>query len=166
MNFLVESENFLLVFLALYGSTTIQSRMFLKNIENFVWFPKQYLLGFFILEKQLANIPDGGFLFLHNTLLLYSLSPYRRRESQRVKNTRYTWAGGTSFPVVLLCQFSVLVGNRFWFYILLMYLEYHAVVVLYYFFWFCQEIVFGVTYVLSVQYSCAVVSVFLLWPES
>ncbi len=26
-----------------------------------------------------------------------------------------------------------------------------------------REIVFGVTYVLSVQYSCAVVSVFLLW---
>ncbi len=26
-----------------------------------------------------------------------------------------------------------------------------------------REIVFGVTYILSVQYSCAVVSVFLLW---
>ncbi len=34
--------------LALYGSTTIQSLLFLKNIENFVWFLKQYLLGFFI----------------------------------------------------------------------------------------------------------------------
>ncbi len=33
------------------------------------------------------------------------------------------------FPVVLLCQFLVLAGNRFWFY-LLMYLEYHTVVVL------------------------------------
>ena len=33
-------------------------------------------------------------------------------------------------------------------------------------FWFWREIVFGVTYVLSVQYSCAVVSVFLLWRES
>ncbi len=32
--------------------------------------------------------------------------------------------------------------------------------------WFWQEIVIGVTYVLSVQYSCAVVSVFLLWRES
>ncbi len=59
--------------LALYGSTTIQSLLFLRNIENFVWFPKQYLLGFFILKKQLANISDRGFLFLHNTLLLYSL---------------------------------------------------------------------------------------------
>jgi hypothetical protein len=33
------------------------------------------------------------------------------------------------FPVVLLCQFSVLAGNRFWCYII-MYLEYNTVVVL------------------------------------
>jgi hypothetical protein len=32
------------------------------------------------------------------------------------------------FPVAVLCQFLVLVGNRFWFYIL-MYLEYNTVVV-------------------------------------
>jgi hypothetical protein len=37
--------------------------------------------------------------------------------------TCFAWAGGTFFTVVLLCQFLVLVGNRFWFYIL-MYLEY------------------------------------------
>ncbi len=36
----------------------------------------------FILEKQLANIPDRGFLFLRNTLLLYSLSHYRQTERQ------------------------------------------------------------------------------------
>ena len=48
------------LFLALYGSTIIQTPSFLKNIENFVWFPKQYLLGFFILEKQLPNILEGG----------------------------------------------------------------------------------------------------------
>ncbi len=41
-----------------------------------------------------------------------------------------------------------------------MYLEYHTVVVLCWFFWFWWEIGFGVTYVLSVQYSCAVVSFF------
>ncbi len=35
-----------------------------KNIKNFVWCPKQYILGFFILENQLANILDRGFLFL------------------------------------------------------------------------------------------------------
>ncbi len=44
-------------------------------------------------------------------------------------NTCFTWAGGTFFTVVLLCQFSVLAGNRFWFY-MLMYLEYNTVVVL------------------------------------
>jgi hypothetical protein len=32
-------------------------------------------------------------------------------------------------------------------------------------FWFWWEIIFGVTYVLSVQYSCVVVSVFWLWRE-
>ncbi len=44
-------------------------------------------------------------------------------------HTRFAWAGGTFFPVVLLCQFLVLVENRFWCYIL-MYLEYITVVVL------------------------------------
>ncbi len=96
------------LFLALYGSTTIQSLLFLKNIKNIVWFPKQYLLGFFILEKQLANISDRGFLFLRNTFLLYSLllwreswfstvytfllyslDPYRRNDRQRNKYTRF-----------------------------------------------------------------------------
>jgi hypothetical protein len=32
-------------------------------------------------------------------------------------------------------------------------------------FWFWWEIVFGVTYVLSAQYICAVVAVFWLWWE-
>jgi hypothetical protein len=45
------------------------------------------------------------------------------------------WAGGTFFPVVLLCQFLVVAGNRFQFYLL------------------C-------TYVLRLQYSCGVVLVF------
>ncbi len=49
------------------------------------------------------------------------------------KYTRYAWAGGTFFPVVLLCQFFVLARNRFWFYIL-MYLEYNTVVALCQFF--------------------------------
>ncbi len=65
------------LFLALYGSTIIQTRLFLKNIKNFVRFPKQYLLGFFISGKQLANISDRGFLLLRNTLLLYSLLLWR-----------------------------------------------------------------------------------------
>jgi hypothetical protein len=68
------------------------------------------------------------------------------------------WAGGTFFPVVLLCCVS------FWFWREMQELALH------YFpadcFGIEREIVFGVTYVLSVEYSCAVVSVFLLWRES
>ena len=61
---------------------------------------------------------------------------------------------------MLLCQFLVLAGNRFWFYLLCTYvLRVQCGVVLV--FWFWREIVFGVAYVLSVQYSCAVVSVFM-----
>ena len=47
-----------------------------------------------------------------------------------------------------------------------MYLEYKYSCGVVLVFWFWREIVFGVTYVLSVHYSCAVVSVFLLWRES
>ncbi len=103
-----------LLFLALYGSTTIQSRLFLKNFKNFVWFPKQNLLGFLILEKQLANIPDRGFLFLHNTLLLYSLSPYSQTEwltEEQIHSLRVGWRNLFSSCVVVLCQFLVLAGN-------------------------------------------------------
>ncbi len=48
--------------------------------------------------------------------------------------------------------FVLLVGNSFWYV-----RTYHTVVLLCFFFWFWREIVFGVTYVHSVQYSCAVV---------
>jgi hypothetical protein len=80
---------------------------------------------------------------------------------------------------VLSCQFLVLAGNRSWFtYLCVLRVPYscgvvsvllvlagnsfgtyvlHTVVVLCLFFWFWREIVFGVTYVLRVQYSCTVV---------
>ncbi len=54
---------------------------------------------------------------------------HRRNHRRRNEYTHFAWAGGTFFPVVLLCQFLVLAGNRFWFYIL-MYLDYNTVVVL------------------------------------
>ncbi len=122
------------LFLALYGSTTIQSRLFLKNIENFVWFPKQYLLGLLILEKQFANIQDRGVLFLRNTLLLYSLSPYR--QTDRGTNTLASRGLEESFFQLCCC-----VSFLFW-----------------------REIGFGCTYynVLRVPYSCGVVFVFLV----
>ncbi len=59
-------------------------------------------------------------------------------------------------------QFLVLAGNRFWLYILLCTWS-TIVVVLCYFFWFWWEIIFSVLYVLSVQYSCAVVSLSSVW---
>ncbi len=63
------------------------------------------------------------------------------------------WWNLFSSCAVVLCQFLVLAGNAE-----------------HYFPADCfeieQEIVFGVAYVLSVQYSCAVMSVFLLWRES
>jgi hypothetical protein len=75
-------------------------------------------------------------IFLINTLLLHI--PFLaltdgQNDRQRNDDTCCASAGGTFFPVVLLCQFLVLVGNRFWFYIL-MYLEYNTVVVLRWFF--------------------------------
>jgi hypothetical protein len=80
-------------------------------------------------------------------------------ELQRNEYTRYAWAGGTFFLVVLLCQFLVLVGNRFWFYIH-MYLEYHTVVVFCQFLCFWREIVYG-TYVLTIQLWCCISFFFL-----
>ncbi len=66
------------------------------------------------------------FTLFYSTLLTL---PHRQNDRQRNKYTRFAWAGGTFFTVVLLCQFLVLAGNSFWFYIL-MYLEYNKVVVL------------------------------------
>ncbi len=72
------------------------------------------------------------------------------------------WRNLFSFPVVLLCQFFLLAGNRLWFYILLVYLEYHLVVVLCLVFLVLVGNSFRcfVHMVLIVQYSCVVVSVF------
>ncbi len=123
------------LFLALYGSITIQTRSFLKNIENFLWFPKQYLLGFIILEKQLAIIPDRGFLFLRNTLLLYSLSSYSRTEwltESQIHSLRVGWRNLFSSCAVVSVFCS---GGK---YVLVL----HA------------------PYVLRVPYSCGVVLVF------
>ncbi len=55
------------------------------------------------------------FTLFYSTLLTLT---DRRNYRQRNKYTRFAFACGTFFPVVLLCQFFVLVGNRFWFSIL------------------------------------------------
>ncbi len=95
------------------------------------------------------------FTLFYSTLLTLTDG---RNEGQRNKYTRFAWAGGPFCPVVLLCCVS------FWFWREMQELALH------YFLADCfgieREKVFGVEYVLSVQYSCAVVSVFLLWRES
>ncbi len=54
--------------------------------------------------------------------------------------------------VVVLCQFFVvLAGNSSWTYVLTIQLWCCVS-----FFWFWREVVFGVTFIISVQYSCAV----------
>ncbi len=90
----------------------------------------------FYLEKQLANIPDKGFLYLCNTLLLYSLSPYWRTERQTETQIHLLRVGWRNlFPMGCCVSFL------FW-----------------------REIGFGCTYyyVLRVPYSCGVVLVFLV----
>ena len=63
----------------------------------------------------------------------------------------------------MLCQFLVLAGKEFWFkfgsntYLLLRVKYSCGGALVFYLQW---EIVFGVLHILSVQYSCAVVSVF------
>ncbi len=100
---------------------------FSKNIKNFVWFPKQYLLGFFFLEKFRTGVSCFSVTLFYSILLALT---HGQNHWRRLKYTRFAWAGGTFFPVVLWWHFFVLAGNRFWFYILLMYIEYHTVVVL------------------------------------
>ncbi len=69
------------LFLVLYGSTTIQSRLFLKKYRELCLIFQTILIGFLFF----GEILDRGFLFLRNTLLLYSLSPHSRTESQTEK---------------------------------------------------------------------------------
>ncbi len=99
------------LFLDLYGSTTLQSRSFLKNIENFfvkkmipyktyvqekhaesilgtrknmtkkVFNLNTYRLTVMTISQKYRELSMQGFLFLRNTLLLYSLSPYGQTES-------------------------------------------------------------------------------------
>ncbi len=96
---------------------------FSKISRTFYASRKSWIIIVFLLRTLKEKLP----IFLINTFLLHipllaltDRQNYRGTELQRNKYTRYAWAGGTFFPVVLLCQFFVLVGNRFWFYILLM----------------------------------------------
>ncbi len=84
-----------------------------------------------------AHRKEKLLFILINTLLLH-IPLLALTDGQRNEYTCCSWAGGTFFPVVLLCQFLVLVGNKCWFYIL-MDLEYNTVVMLCQFFGSCGK---------------------------
>ncbi len=93
-----------------------------------------YNAGLYIIRVRLC-INHGNLAFFSDILrFFYTIS----LSITRIIYTRFAWAGGTCprfawagrifSPVILLCQFLVLAGNRFWFYILLfMYLGYRIV---------------------------------------
>jgi hypothetical protein len=99
-------------------------------------------------------------IFLFCIFLLY------RADSQvevqiTILHTCCMWAGGTYFQLCCCVNFWFWWEIGFGFTYLCTYstIQFWCCVS----FWFWREIVFGVRYVLSVQYSCAVVSVFWLW---
>ncbi len=107
-------------------------------------------------------------IFLINTLLLH-IPLLALTDGRNYGETNALAARGLEELFFQLCCCV-----RFWFwweigfgfiYYVLMYFEYNTVVVLCQFLGSGGKNVFGVLYVLSVQYSCAVVSVFLLWRE-
>ncbi len=88
-----------------------------------------------------------------NTLLLHiPLLALTHRQNYRETNTLAPRGLEELFSSCAVVSILVLVGNRFWFYLLCTYVlrvQYSCGVVLV--FWFWREIVFGVTYVLSVS---------------
>ncbi len=96
----------------------------------------------------------------------YATKPKKSQPHSRTY-TRFAWAGGTFFPVVLLCQFFVLAGNRIWLYILLstiLRVPYSCGVVLVFF--GSGGKLFLVLRTYLVYNTVAVVSFLLLWRES
>ncbi len=85
------------------ASTALQSRLFCKNIENFLC--KYKIVNNCTIPSMHA---ERKITFLINTLLLHiallALTD-RQNDWQRNKYTHCAWAGGTFFPVVPLCQF-------------------------------------------------------------
>ncbi len=136
---------------------------FSKISRTFYASRKLWIIIVFLLRTLKKKLP----IFLINTLLLHipllahtDRQNYRGTELQRNKYTCCAWAGGSFFPVMLLCQFLVLVGNRFWLHTFVFRVQYSCDVVLV--FWFWREIIFDVirTYLVYNECSFAVVSVF------
>ncbi len=104
-------------------------RIFLLNPNFLLVHRNRYSEGMDDGQKTPRGHPDFNSYIKILRVFINNRWTDRRTDRQMEKYTRCAWAGGTFIPVVLLCQFLVLAGNRFWFYIL-MYLEYNTVVVL------------------------------------
>ncbi len=101
---------------------------FSKNIDNFLC--KEKLENNCSIPSTHAKRQITNLSVKHSFTLYPSLSPYGWMESRMEKQIHLLRVGWKNFfPVVQLCQFLALVGNRFWFYIL-MYLKYNKFVVL------------------------------------
>ena len=104
-----------------HGCFSKISRTMFDFVNNTYW------VSFFQRNNSLiflTGVSCFSVTLFYSTLLAFT---DLQKDGQRVKYTRYAWAGGTFFRVVLLCQFFVLAGNRFWFYILIMYLGYRTI---------------------------------------
>ncbi len=143
------------------ASTALQSRLFSKISRTFCASRNEWIIVVFLQCTLKEKLP----IFLINTLLLHiPLLAHTDRQNDRETNTLA--ARGLEEPFFQLCYCV----SVFWFwqeigfgvtYVLRVQYSWGIVLV----FWFWRETVFGFAYVLSVQYSCAVVSVFWLWRE-
>jgi hypothetical protein len=128
--------NFLLLCISFFLCMDLQPyshNRFSKISRTFYASRKSWIIVVFLL----CTLKEKLLIFLINTLLLHipllALTDGQNyRETDRITEEwihllRVGWR--KFFPIVLLCQFLVLVGNRFWLYIL-RYLEYITVVAL------------------------------------
>ncbi len=125
------------LFLALYGFTTLQSRLFLKNIENFLC--KKKLVNNCSIPSTHVERKITVHSHKHSFTPYPSLSPYWWTDRQRDKYTCYAWAGGTFFQfgccVSFLVVAEIVLGDT--------YLPYQLCLCV--FFLLRREIVFGCT---------------------
>ncbi len=113
--------NFLLLcisFLLCIDLQPYSNDCFSKISRTFFASRNQWIIVVFLQRTLKEKLP----FVLINTLLLHILLlalTHRQTEWQTEKQIHLLRVGWRNFfPVVLLCQFFVLAGNRFWFYIL------------------------------------------------
>jgi hypothetical protein len=94
------------LFLALYGSTTIQSRSFLKMSRTLFDFQINTNWVSLLKKHNLLIFRTGvscfSVILFYSTLLALT---HRQNHRQRVKSPRYAWAGGTFFQLCCCVRF-------------------------------------------------------------